>query len=106
MMDIYDGLVISLHDLAEASGVWMDVTKVAILRLEGMPDEDATWYALFSGDDFELLFTCPSEVFPVGGLMRHALSMCRGEKECLWMGKHWRKLGMRITGSKAEPKTP
>ncbi|WP_281175193.1 hypothetical protein [Methanogenium cariaci] len=74
MMDVSDGLSISLHDLAEASGgVRLDVTEAAIPRPEGVPAEDAARYALFGGGDFGLLFTCPEDVFPVaGGWMRHA----------------------------------
>lgn len=68
MMDVSDGLSISLHDLAEASGgVRLDVTEAAIPRPEGVPAEDAARYALFGGGDFGLLFTCPEDVFPVAG---------------------------------------
>jgi len=68
MMDVSDGLAISLHDLAEASGVRMDVYDAAIPRPAGVPEADAARYALFGGGDFGLLFTCPADVFPVGGV--------------------------------------
>ena len=68
MMDVSDGLSISLHDLAEASGVRMDVEEAAIPRPDGVPGEDAARYALFGGGDFGLLFTCPADVFPVEGV--------------------------------------
>lgn len=68
MMDVSDGLAISLHDLAEASGVRMDVTGAVIPRPEGVSYEDATRYALFGGGDFGLLFTCPADLFPIAGV--------------------------------------
>ncbi|WFN33799.1 thiamine-phosphate kinase [Methanogenium sp. S4BF] len=68
MMDVSDGLSISLHDLAEASGVRLDIVEAAIPRPEGVPDGDAARYALFGGGDFGLLFTCPEDVFPVEGV--------------------------------------
>ncbi len=68
MMDVSDGLAISLHDLAEASNVRLDVEAAAIPRPKGVPDEDATRYALFGGGDFGLLFTCPADLFPVSGV--------------------------------------
>ncbi|KAF1078341.1 thiamine-phosphate kinase [Methanogenium sp. MK-MG] len=68
MMDVSDGLSISLHDLAEASGVRLDVREAVIPRPEGVPAEDAARYALFGGGDFGLLFTCPAAVFPVAGV--------------------------------------
>ncbi len=68
MMDVSDGLSISLHDLAEASGVRLDVDVAVIPRPEGVPAEDVARYALFGGGDFGLLFTCPDCVFPVAGV--------------------------------------
>jgi thiamine-monophosphate kinase len=68
MMDVSDGLAISLHDLAEASNVRLDVEAAAIPRPKGVPDEDAARYALFGGGDFGLLFTCPADLFPVSGV--------------------------------------
>ncbi len=68
MMDVSDGLSISLHDLAEASAVRLDVREAAIPCPEGVPADDAARYALFGGGDFGLLFTCPAGVFPVAGV--------------------------------------
>lgn len=68
MMDVSDGLAISLHDLAEASGVRIDVTEALVPRPEGVPEEDAARYALFGGGDFGLLFTCLEDIFPVVGV--------------------------------------
>ena len=65
MMDISDGLALSLHDLAKASGVGFkiyddklpvlpDVKK--LLNIDELPEA-----VLFAGGDFELLFTVPPD---------------------------------------------
>ncbi len=68
MMDISDGLALSLHDLAAASGVGMEVAMADIPLPEGVPEPAASRYALFGGGDFGLLFTCPEDVWPVTGV--------------------------------------
>lgn len=60
-MDISDGLAISLAQLSEAGGLSFEVTYAnlpsdpRVARLEDAPQREAL---LFSGGDFELLFTC------------------------------------------------
>jgi len=68
MMDISDGLALSLHDLAAASGVGMEVAMASVPLPEGIPEPAASRYALFGGGDFGLLFTCPAHVWPVPGV--------------------------------------
>ncbi len=66
MMDISDGLARSLYQLAEASGVGfrIEYEKVPVLseveELARSPEERKEM-ALFTGEDFELLFTIPPE---------------------------------------------
>ncbi len=57
MMDISDGLAISLHDLATASAVRMNIRRELLPGAAGVKEEDV----LFGGGDFELLFTIPPE---------------------------------------------
>jgi thiamine-monophosphate kinase len=57
MMDISDGLAISVHDLMRASGTGCVVEKRLIPVLPGYPDRKALEYALYGGGDFELIFT-------------------------------------------------
>ncbi|MCR4403711.1 MAG: thiamine-phosphate kinase [Candidatus Acetothermia bacterium] len=69
MMDISDGLARSLYQLAEASGVGfrIEYEEVPVLpEVEELAaDERARKeMALFTGEDFELLFTLPEERLP------------------------------------------
>ena len=68
MMDISDGLALSLLDLAAASGVGIEVAMAAVPLPAGVEDPDASRYALYGGGDFGLLFTCPPECWPVEGV--------------------------------------
>jgi len=65
MMDISDGLALSLHDLSKSSGVGF---KIYENRLPVLPDvkkllrkDDLLEAAVFTGGDFELLFTVAPE---------------------------------------------
>jgi thiamine-monophosphate kinase len=59
MMDISDGLILSLHDMAEANPCGYAVSLSQIPVPTGVPERVAEDCALYSGGDFELLFTCP-----------------------------------------------
>lgn len=65
MMDISDGLVISLYDLLEANMCGYSVDSGKLPLLEGVPAEKSRKYSLFGGGDFELLFTCPPDILPI-----------------------------------------
>ena len=65
MMDVSDGLALSLADLADLNGVCMAIHSEDILLPAGIPPQQAREFALFGGGDFGLLFTCPPEVLPV-----------------------------------------
>lgn len=57
MMDISDGLAISIHDMMKASGSGCKITGSEIPCLPDYNPEEALMMALFGGGDFELLFT-------------------------------------------------
>ncbi len=65
MMDTSDGLSLSLYDLARVNGVGFEIGEEALPvdpELFGLfCDEDITDLALYSGGDFELLFTVDPE---------------------------------------------
>lgn len=61
MMDISDGLAISVHDLMQASETGCIITRDEIPVIPGYPEEQARTFALYGGGDFELLFTTPGE---------------------------------------------
>jgi thiamine-monophosphate kinase len=58
MMDISDGLVISLYDLLDANICGYSVHSSLLPLLEGVPPERSRAFSLYGGGDFELLFTC------------------------------------------------
>lgn len=59
MMDISDGLALSLHDMMNASQTGCTIQSRQIPCIPGYPDQKRLDFALFGGGDFELLFTIP-----------------------------------------------
>jgi len=64
MMDVSDGIALSLYDLLESSGVGFDLFPENILLSPGVSPE----LALYSGGDFGLLFTCRRDILPISGV--------------------------------------
>jgi thiamine-monophosphate kinase len=65
MMDISDGLVLSLYDMADANECGFSVDSTLLPLLEAVNPNKSTEYALHGGGDFELLFTCSPYRLPV-----------------------------------------
>jgi thiamine-monophosphate kinase len=65
MMDVSDGLVLSLYDLLEAGGCGFSIQSSQIPVLDGVPPERSRELSLYGGGDFELLFSCPPERLPL-----------------------------------------
>lgn len=61
MMDISDGLALSLYDIAAESSVGMEISSGMIPLPEGADQGLARDAALYGGGDFELLFFIPEE---------------------------------------------
>lgn len=68
MMDVSDGLLISLHDMAAASGCGFEVDSSQLPLPAGVEPEEARRMALSGGGDYGLLFTCRPGQFPVEGV--------------------------------------
>jgi thiamine-monophosphate kinase len=68
MMDLSDGLALSLYDLAAVNDCGFALSSAALPRPEGVPEPRATELALYGGGDFELLFCCPRGTLPVPGV--------------------------------------
>jgi thiamine-monophosphate kinase len=67
MMDISDGLSISLYNLLEANSCGYSINSGKIPSPAGIPQEEAINLALYGGGDFELLFTVPRDwISPAG----------------------------------------
>ena len=64
MMDVSDGLALSLYDLADASGTGFEIFPENIPLSPGVTLEQA----LYGGGDFGLLFTCDPCLMPVHGV--------------------------------------
>jgi thiamine-monophosphate kinase len=73
MMDISDGLALSLHDLAAANGCGFAVDLDRLPLPAGVPEDAALQMALYSGGDFELLFCIPPDRLPVPGVNAHCI---------------------------------
>lgn len=67
MMDLSDGLSISLYDLLEANSCGYSIHSGKIPFPAGIPQEGAINLALYGGGDFELLFTVPCNWIPPAG---------------------------------------
>jgi len=59
MMDISDGLILSLYDILDASGYGSSVSSGKLPVVRDIPENTREQYALYGGGDFELLFTIP-----------------------------------------------
>jgi len=68
MMDLSDGLALSLYDLAEVNSCGFRLRGHLLPRPAEVPEPEATAFALYGGGDFELLFCLPPERFPVPGV--------------------------------------
>lgn len=68
MMDISDGLVLSLYDLLDANETGYSIGSSLLPLIEGIPGEQAREFSLYGGGDFELLFTIPPGNLPVDGV--------------------------------------
>jgi thiamine-monophosphate kinase len=68
LMDISDGLVLSLYDLLDANSCGYSVKSSLLPYLDGVPPEKSREFALYGGGDYELLFTCPPERLPIPGV--------------------------------------
>lgn len=68
MMDMSDGLALSLHDLRAVNDCGYAIASEFLPLPEDVPVERARSFALFGGGDYELLFTIPEAHFPVPGV--------------------------------------
>ncbi len=68
MMDISDGLALSLHDLARVNEVGYEIYGDQLPLIPELPPDEARELALYGGGDYELLFTIPHTFLPLPGL--------------------------------------
>lgn len=86
MMDISDGLAISLFDLSDANNCGFEIDKELVSLSDGIDFETA----FYGGGDFGLLYTCQKSLFEENNLPG------------LKLGVVTEKKGVRINGKNAE----
>jgi thiamine-monophosphate kinase len=64
MMDVSDGLALSLYDMLEANTCGYSVRSALVPVPAGIPYKIGRDLSLYSGGDYELLFTCPPARLP------------------------------------------
>jgi len=93
MMDISDGIALSLYDLLTANDCGYSIRTV-LLPLPGeVPEAAAREMALFGGGDYELIFTCPKNRLPVSGVEYHVIGDVIADHEVLADGRPLEKRG-------------
>jgi len=73
MMDISDGLAVSLYDLLAVNDCGFSIDTVRLPLPAGVPEDEGRELALYGGGDFELLFTAPPALLPVPGVTAHVI---------------------------------
>ena len=80
MMDISDGLALSLYDLGLANPCGYRISSAMIPVIGDIPYDKALEFAVYGGGDYELLFTIPGERLPLEGMTYHVIGHVVGER--------------------------
>jgi len=83
MMDISDGLALSLYDLLAVNDCGFSIDTARLPLPAGVPEEEGRELALYGGGDFELLFTAPPDILPVPGVTAHVIGEVVAERTVL-----------------------
>jgi len=87
MMDISDGLVVSLYDMLDANECGFSIDSSRLPLIAGVDPARSREYSLFGGGDFELLFTFRPENHPFPGIDVLVIGTVIGEHTVLVDGK-------------------
>jgi len=93
MMDISDGLALSLYDLLGVNECGFAVNTARLPLPAGVPEDEGRELALYGGGDFELLFTAPPALLPVPGVTAHIVGEVIPERAVLADGKPLERRG-------------
>lgn len=88
MMDISDGLALSLYDLARVNEVGYEIHADQLPLIPELPPKEAQELALFGGGDYELLFTIPHSSLPLPGLDTFHIGDVIADPKVLLDGEH------------------
>ncbi len=87
MMDISDGLALSLHDLLAVNDCGFAVDTACLPLPAGVPEDEGRELALYGGGDFELLFCAPPGLLPLPGVAARVIGRVIPERAVLADGK-------------------
>jgi thiamine-monophosphate kinase len=87
MMDISDGLAVSLYDLFAVNDCGFSIDTTRLPLPAGVPEDEARELALYGGGDFELLFSAPPGLLPVSGVRAHVIGEVIPERVVLADGE-------------------
>jgi len=93
MMDISDGLALSLHDLLAVNDCGFSIDTARLPLPTGVPEDEGRALALYGGGDFELLFCAPPGILPVQGVETHVIGEAVVERTVLADGKPLERRG-------------
>jgi len=93
MMDISDGLALSLYDLLAVNDCGFAIETARLPLPAGVPEQEGRELALYGGGDFELLFTAPADILPVPGVRTHVIGRVIPERTVLADGKPLERRG-------------
>jgi len=97
MMDISDGLSLSLYDMLAANSCGYSVRSSELPLPPGIPRDHALPMALYGGGDFGLLFTIPKDKLPVHGVDYTLIGEVIPGREVLLDGVPLKKRGYEHT---------
>ncbi|HQD25397.1 MULTISPECIES: thiamine-phosphate kinase [Methanoculleus] len=93
MMDISDGLALSLYDLLGVNDCGFSVDTARLPLPAGVPEDEGRELALYGGGDFELLFCAPPGILPVAGVDVHVIGEVIRERVVLADGEPLERRG-------------
>ena len=93
MMDISDGLALSLHDLLAVNDCGFSIDTARLPLPAGVPEDEGRELALYGGGDFELLFSAPPGILPVAGVEARVIGEVIPERTVLADGEPLERRG-------------
>ena len=93
MMDISDGLALTLYDLLRVNDCGFAVETARLPLPASVPEDEARELALYGGGDFELLFCAPPGLLPVPGVAAHVIGEVIPERVVLVDGEPLERRG-------------
>lgn len=97
MMDVSDGIALSLYDLCEANDCGFAIESRKLPLPAGIPEAQAQELALHGGGDYELIFTCSRDRHPIAGVQYTVIGEVIADRRVLVDGHVLEKRGYQHT---------